>query len=59
LREIIPGHHVFSSTNFNSGIIDTSGGVVVLDALNSESVARAEREAIANTIRAPVRVLIS
>ncbi|HVO92296.1 MAG TPA: hypothetical protein VMT22_05615, partial [Terriglobales bacterium] len=33
LRELIPGHHVFSSTSFNSGVIATSEGVVVLDAL--------------------------
>jgi len=59
LRQIIPGHYVFSSTTYNSGIIVTSEGAVVLDALNSEAVARAEREAIASTIRQPVRVLVS
>src|SRR5438067_1852306 len=59
LREIIPGHYVFSSGSFNSGVIVTNEGVVVLDALNSEPVARAEREAIANGIRQPVRVLVS
>ncbi len=59
LREIIPGHYVFSSGTFNSGLIVTSDGVVVLDALNSESVGKAEREAIANTIRQPVRFLVS
>jgi len=59
LREIIPGHYVFSSGTFNSGIIVTGEGVVVLDALNSEAVGRAEREAIANTIRQPVRALVS
>ena len=59
LREIIPGHYVFSSGTFNSGLIVTSDGVVVLDALNSESVGKAEREAIANTIRQPVRLLVS
>src|SRR5262245_27501509 len=59
LRQIIPGHYVFSSTTYNSGIIVTGDGVVVLDALNSEAVARAEREAIASTIRQPVRVLVS
>jgi len=51
LREIIPGHYAFSSGSFNSGLIVTSEGVVVLDALNSESVGKAEREAIANTVR--------
>jgi glyoxylase-like metal-dependent hydrolase (beta-lactamase superfamily II) len=59
LREIIPGHYAFSSGSFNSGIIVTSEGVVVLDALNSEAVGKAEREAIASTIRQPVRVLVS
>lgn len=59
LREIIPGHYMYSSPAFNSGIIVTSDGVVVLDALNSEAVARAERDAIASTIRQPVRVLVS
>jgi glyoxylase-like metal-dependent hydrolase (beta-lactamase superfamily II) len=59
LREIVPGHYVYSSTTYNSGIISTSEGVVVLDALNTEAVARAEREAIAKTIRQPVRVLVS
>lgn len=59
LRQIIPGHYVFSSGTFNSGIIVTGEGTVVLDALNSEGVGRAEREAIANAIRQPVRFLVS
>jgi glyoxylase-like metal-dependent hydrolase (beta-lactamase superfamily II) len=59
LREIMPGHFAFSSGTFNSGIIVTNEGVVVLDALNSEAVGKAEREAIANTIRQPVRFLAS
>ena len=59
LREIIPGHYMFSSGTLNSGVIVTSEGVIVLDALNSEPVARAERDAIANTIRQPVRLLVS
>ena len=59
LREIIPGHYMFSSGDLNSGIIVTSEGVVVFDALDSEAVARTEREAIANTIRQPVRFLVS
>src|SRR3954471_14364583 len=59
IREIIPGHYMFSSGDLNSGIIVTSEGVVVVDALDSEIVARAEREAIANTIRQPVRFLVS
>ena len=59
LRQIIPGHYVYSTTTFNSGIIATSEGVVVLDALATEAVARAERDAIAKTIGQPVRVLVS
>jgi cyclase len=59
LRQIIPGHYVFSSGSFNSGIIATAEGVVVLDALNSEAVGKAERDAIADTIRQPVRFLVS
>jgi len=50
---------VYSSSTYNSGIIVTNDGVVVLDALNTEAVARAQREAIANTIKQPVRVLVS
>src|SRR5712691_12607597 len=59
LRQIIPGHYMYSSPAFNSGIIVTSEGVVVLDALSSEAVARAEREAIASAIRQPLRILVS
>jgi len=59
IREIIPGHYVFSSGDLNSGIIVTGEGVVVFDALDSEAVARAERQAIADTIRQPVRFLVS
>ena len=59
LRQIIPGHYVYSSGTYNSGIIVTGEGVIVLDALNTEAVARAEREAIASTIRQPVRFLVS
>src|SRR3954454_15028878 len=59
IREIIPGHYMFSSGDLNSGIIATNEGVVVFDALDSETVARAEREAIANTVRQPVRFLVS
>ena len=59
LRQLIPGHYVFSSTSFNSGVIATSEGVVVLDALSSEGIARQERETIANVIKQPVRFLVS
>ena len=59
LRQIIPGHYVYNSTTYNSGIITTSEGVVVLDALNTEVAGRAMRDAIAGTIRQPVRALVS
>src|SRR3989475_13328712 len=59
LRQIIPGHYVFTSMTYNSGIVATNDGVVVLDALNTEAVGRAERKAIEETIRQPVRVLVS
>src|SRR5215471_13968662 len=59
LRQLISGYYVFSSTSFNSGVIATSEGVVVLDALSSEGIARQEREAIATMIKQPVRFLVS
>ena len=59
LRQLIPGYYVFSSTSFNSGVIATSEGVVVLDALSSEAIARQEREVIAREIKQPVRFLVS
>jgi glyoxylase-like metal-dependent hydrolase (beta-lactamase superfamily II) len=59
LRQLIPGYYVFSSTSFNSGVIATSEGVVVLDALSSEAIARQEREAISSVIKQPVRFLVS
>jgi len=59
LRQLIPGYYVFSSTSFNSGVIATSEGVVVLDALSSEAIARQERETIASVIKQPVRFLVS
>ena len=59
LRQIIPDHYVYSSTTYNSGVIVTSEGVVVLDALNSEAVARAQREAMAGAIPQPIRMLVS
>ncbi len=59
LRQLIPGYYVFSSTTFNSGVIATDDGVVVLDALSSEAIARQERQAIAKVIKQPVRFLVS
>jgi cyclase len=63
LRQIIPGHYVFSVNNasrlFNSGVIATSEGAVVVDALESEAIARAERVSISSIIKQPVRYLLS
>lgn len=59
LRQLIPGYYVFSSTSFNSGVIATGDGVIILDALTSEAIARKEREAIASQINQPVRFLVS
>ena len=59
LRQLIAGYYVFSSTSFNSGVIATNDGVVVLDALTSSAIARLEREAIAREIKQPVRFLVS
>jgi cyclase len=63
LRQIIPGHYVYSAMNggrpFNSGIIATGEGAIVIDALGSEAVARSERESIASVIKQPIRYLVS
>jgi cyclase len=63
LRPIIPGHYVYTTNNegrlFNSGIVATNDGVVVFDALDTDAIARAERQAIANVIKEPVRFLVS
>ena len=64
LKQIIPGHYVYTSTApgrsaFNSGVIVTSEGGVVLDALDSEAIGRGAREAISSVIKQPVRFLIS
>jgi len=59
----VPGHYAYSENNngriFNSGVIVTSEGALVFDALDSEAIARAEREAISSTIKQPVRYLVS
>jgi glyoxylase-like metal-dependent hydrolase (beta-lactamase superfamily II) len=59
LRQIMPGHYVYSTGTFNSGVIATSEGVIVLDALASDAVARTAREAITRATGQPVRVLVS
>src|SRR5438067_12730748 len=58
LQQIIPGPYAYTSTNFNSGVIVTSEGVVVLDAPNSTPVPRAERQPIPPKNGAPVRGLV-
>ena len=62
LRAIMPGHYVYVANNagrlFNSGIVATSDGVVVFDALETEAIARQERQAIADTVKQPVRYLV-
>ena len=63
LRQIIPGHYVYTTNNegrlFNSGVVATNDGVLVFDALDTDAIARAERQAIANTIKQPIRYLVS
>ena len=63
LRQIIPGHYVYSTNNggrvFSSGVIVTSEGALVFDALDSEAVGRAERDAISGMTKQPVRYLVS
>ena len=63
LRQLIPGHFVYSTNNagrvFSSGVIVTSEGALVVDALDSETVARAERESISDITKQPVRRLVS
>ena len=67
LQEIQPGHYAYLHTDdtpgvsstFNSGIIVTNEGVVVVDALGSEAIAREVREAIAGVTDQPVRYLVS
>jgi cyclase len=63
LKQIVPGHYVYSTNNegrlFNSGVVATGEGVLVFDALDSEAVARAQRHAIAEVIKQPVRYLVS
>jgi len=63
LRQIIPGHYVYTFNNegrlFNSGVVSTSDGVLVFDALETEAVARAERQAIAGVTTQPIRYLVS
>ena len=62
LREIIPGRYVFTrwdNVTFNSGVIVTDNGVIVLDSLLNEDVASGVRQSISKVTNQPVRVLVS
>jgi glyoxylase-like metal-dependent hydrolase (beta-lactamase superfamily II) len=63
LRQIIPGHYVYTTNNegrlFNSGVVATSDGVLVFDALDTDTIAHAARQAIANEVKQPIRYLVS
>ena len=63
LRQIIPGHYVYTQNNagrlFNSGVVAGTDGVLVFDALDSEALARSERQAIAGVTTQPIRYLVS
>lgn len=63
LRQIIPGHYVYTANRagrpFNSGVVATTEGVLVFDALESEAIARAEQREIADVIKQPIRYLVS
>jgi glyoxylase-like metal-dependent hydrolase (beta-lactamase superfamily II) len=59
LEQIIPGHYIYSTGARISGIIATSEGVLVLDSLSNEAMAKHERELIASTIQLPVKYLVS
>ncbi len=47
------------SSTFHSGFIVTNDGVVVVDALGSEAIARQARNAIAEVTDQPIRILVS
>ena len=59
LEQIIPGHYMYVNGPRVSGVIATSEGAIVIDALTDEAIAKDERMLIANTIRQPVKYLIS
>ena len=63
LRQLVPGHYVYAFNDegrlFNSGVVVTGEGVLVFDALKSDAVARAERQAIAGVTNQPIRYLVS
>lgn len=59
LTQVIPGHYIYSSGARISGIIATDEGVLVLDSLSNEAMAKHERQLIAETIKQPIKYLVS
>ena len=59
LRELAPGHYLLMGGRFNSGVIATNEGVVVVDAVAPEAVSRQQRELIESRLRQPVKYLVS
>jgi glyoxylase-like metal-dependent hydrolase (beta-lactamase superfamily II) len=59
LEQVIPGHYIYSSGARISGVIVTNEGVIVIDSLSNEAMAKHERQLIQSTIGQPVRYLIS
>jgi cyclase len=59
LQQIVPGYYAYTSGPRISGVIVTSEGVVVIDALSNEAMATHERQLISTIVGQPVRYLIS
>ena len=62
LREILPGHYVYTrrdGVTFNSGVIVTDEGVLVLDSQIDTTAGLRVREAIAQITPQPIRLLVS
>ena len=59
LRELKPGHYALTAGRFNSGVIVTSEGAVIVDAIAPEEVGRQQRELVRSQLRQPVKYLVS
>ena len=59
LEQIVPGYYAYISGPRISGVIATSDGVVVVDALSNEAMATHVRQLISDIVGQPVRYLIS
>ena len=59
LRELKPGHYVLEAGRFNSGVIATSEGAILVDAVAPEAVSRQQRELMQSQLRQPVKYLVS